>query len=81
MSESKMNAYKWIAGRVVDSMLQGAQNPYITAELSILKTRRTKGARAALITGLIVGALIERGRADLAESVLDHIAAIEARGA
>jgi hypothetical protein len=71
-----INQYKVTTGRIVDAMISGNQSPYITAELSILKGRKTKGHKAALLTGLIVGALCERSRPDLAEQLLHYIAKI-----
>lgn len=75
------NQYKLSAEKIVDSAIKysvgiSSASPYIIAELSILKNRKTKGARAALLTGLVVSALINRGFPAVAEEILKQISDI-----
>jgi len=72
--EPTLGQYKGAVGRMVDKMLDPKLRmpPHVTAAL-LLKHRRSNGARAAVMAGLLVGALIERGNPDLAESVLKHL--------
>lgn len=72
---SILNQYKAEAGRIADSII-GPQTISGSHSLSaargtlrVLKSKRGKGAHAALLGGLVVGALVERGHADKAEAL------------
>lgn len=72
-----LNQYKAIAGRLSDSATQvdpASRTPAHVIAGNILAMRWTKGPRAALLAGLVVGALVERGHADIAEQVTIELA-------
>lgn len=75
-----LNSYKFEAGKIADRALASPGGPYIAAA-EILAGRGTKGARAALITGLVVGALVERGRPEVAEAITIELGQVVERGA
>lgn len=68
--------YKRLAGIACDKLKATGANWEFQQVVydSIMKTRTTKGYNAALLAGLVVGALIERGENDLASAVLHEIA-------
>lgn len=71
-----INQYKALAGKACDKLKAcGANWEFQQAVYDcIMHKRTTKGYNAALLTGLIVGALIERGESELASAVLAEIA-------
>lgn len=77
MTYSSLNAYKAEASKIADQ----AETCPRTAAISILHTRGTKGARAALMCGLVIGALVERGKPVTAEFVTKALAEEVERGA
>jgi hypothetical protein len=58
---------KWRAGQIADNATSGACPRDVARE--ILAGRLTHAPRAALLAGLVVGALCERGHADIAEEI------------
>lgn len=56
------------ASRIADTALASKGGPYIAAS-AILARRKTRGAQAALLAGLVVGALCERGHAAEGEAL------------
>lgn len=72
-----LNQYKVEASKIADQ----AETSPSTAAASILHTRGTKGSRAALMCGLVIGALVERGKADAAEQVTIALGKEVERGA
>lgn len=80
MTYRGLNQYKAEAGRIADHAMASPGGPHIAAA-HILAGRGTKGARAALIAGLVVGALVERGQPGLAEAVTIELSIVVARGA
>jgi len=72
-----LNQYKAQAGRMADDATRidpAARTPAYIVAGNILAARRTHSARAALLAGLVVGALVERGHADIAERVTIELA-------
>ena len=69
-----IGVYKGMAGRIADTAINEGVGP---AVVEVLYKRRKKPIHAALVGGLVVGALIERGQADVAEKLtiaLAHLA-------
>lgn len=64
---------KWRAGHLVDSALAGA-TPHSVA-LGIMAGRIGRAHDAALLGALVIGALCDRGHADMAEEVTQALAA------
>lgn len=85
---STLNKYKADAGRIADaiqtSYCQHGATPYGATSgvvALILEKKSTKGCRAALLCGLVVGALMERsaqykGLADCAAALLAYMATL-----
>ncbi|EPX3567561.1 TPA: hypothetical protein ACXIDG_000918 [Pseudomonas aeruginosa] len=65
------------ASRIADHAAASKGGPYIAAN-KIMARRATKGAKAALIAAMTVGALCERGRADAAEQLTKELAMLAA---
>lgn len=76
-AQSLLNRSKAEASRIADHAEATAGGPLIAAAM-ITKHRKTKGYAAALVSGLTVGALVERGKPDVAEEVTKELALIAA---
>lgn len=68
-----INSYKWHAGNIADTARRGGHEE---AARIIVARRVSYGARAALLSGLVIGALVESGHADVAEKVLESLARV-----
>lgn len=68
---TRLGGFKWRAGQLADQCL--TKGPAAVALMTLSK-KRTKGAEAALLAGLVVGALLERGQADKAEAYTVELA-------
>lgn len=66
-----INRYKVIASGIADDVARGDIGIAVNRTLD---GRRTKGARAALLAGLVVGALCDRKEADAAARFLNILA-------
>lgn len=78
MSLHTLPYYKARAGSICDALTRPSpeqRNTVPWAAHEITTGRRTKGFRAAVLTGLVVGALIERGFPDKAEELLKILSA------
>ena len=77
MSDNLLKLYKVYAAQIANGLTHAQPEkrmPMAQAVDHILRNRITKGARAALLSGLVVGALVERGHPDIAENVTIAIA-------
>lgn len=70
-SGTRLHGFKWRAGQLADQVL--TKGPAAVA-LQTLSKKRTKGAEAALLASLVVGALLERGQAEKAEAYTVELA-------
>jgi hypothetical protein len=74
-AQNLLNRSKAEASRIADHAEATAGGPVIAAAM-ITKHRKTKGYTAALVAGLTVGALVERGKPEVAEEVTKELALI-----
>lgn len=74
-AQTQLNRSKAEAGRIADHAEATTRGPIIAAAM-ITKRRKTKGYNAALVAALTVGALVERGKPDIAEEVTIELALI-----
>lgn len=77
-----LNQYKVEAAKIADIVQESAKrgNNALYADAGmvarILHNKRTKGTKAALLCGLVVGALCDRGLGDYAAGVLSYMATL-----
>lgn len=80
MTYRGLNQYKAEASKIAD-VAESYPGAAYEASARILAGRGTKGARAALMAGLVIGTLVERGKPELAEQITIELGITVARGA